>query len=110
MNIDKKFVKNQAKSINQKDFKTLNKKKRKFQKIIALGVFSKQKNQLKLLFEVVQQYRRGTYRDLPWRSVSAIVFSLLYILNPLDIIPDVVPIFGFAHDVKTVAAISRAGA
>ena len=40
----------------------------------------------------------GRYRALPKRSLVAIVAALLYFLDPLDMIPDFLPFFGFADD------------
>lgn len=107
IHIDEDFVKNQSQNIDEKDFKRLDKKKKRLRKIMNLGVFVKQKENLKLLFELVQQYRKGTYRAIPWRSLSAIVFTLLYIANPFDIIPDVLPFFGFVDDLSVFLALSN---
>jgi uncharacterized membrane protein YkvA (DUF1232 family) len=38
------------------------------------------------------------YRALPKRSLIAIVAALLYFLDPLDLLPDFLPLFGFADD------------
>ena len=40
----------------------------------------------------------GRYRALPKRSLVAIIAGLLYFLDPLDMIPDFLPFFGFADD------------
>ncbi|HEY5689941.1 MAG TPA: DUF1232 domain-containing protein [Cyclobacteriaceae bacterium] len=40
----------------------------------------------------------GQYKVLPWKSALSIAASLVYFLNPADIIPDIVPISGFLDD------------
>jgi len=107
IHIDEEFVRNQSQRIDEKDFKHLDSKKKRLRKIMNLGVFIKQKEKLKLLVELVQQYRRGTYRAIPWRSLSAIVFTLLYIVNPFDIVPDVLPFFGYMDDLSVFLALSN---
>ncbi|MDV3242044.1 MAG: DUF1232 domain-containing protein, partial [Methylocaldum sp.] len=34
----------------------------------------------------------------PWYALSAIVAALLYVLSPVDLIPDVIPILGYTDD------------
>ena len=58
----------------------------------------------KLLVAVVQDYWTGKYRKLPWGTVAAIVFTLIYVLNPLDLVPDVLPIIGEVDDAAVFAA------
>jgi uncharacterized membrane protein YkvA (DUF1232 family) len=58
----------------------------------------------KLLVAVVQDYWTGKYRKLPWGAVAAIVFTLIYVLNPLDLVPDVLPIIGEVDDAAVFAA------
>ena len=104
VHIDEEFVKNQSQNIDEKDFERLDGKKKRLRKIMNLSVFVKQKEKLKLLFDLVQQYRKGTYKSIPWRSISAIVFTLLYIVNPFDIVPDVLPFFGYMDDLSVFLA------
>ena len=55
-----------------------------------------------LLAALVRDYRRGTYRTIPFRSVAAAVFTLLYVLSPVDLIPDVIPVVGYLDDAAVV--------
>lgn len=60
--------------------------------------WEKYKDQIKLLFEMLRDYKKGNYNDTPWRSVAGITFALLYILNPLDLVPDFIPFIGLLDD------------
>ena len=59
---------------------------------------------VKLMLEVIQAYVKGEYRAIPYWSIAAIVAALLYVLNPLDLIPDVIPIVGYVDDALVIAA------
>jgi len=41
---------------------------------------------------------------VPIGTVSAIGFALLYVLNPLDLVPDVLPVVGLLDDAAVVSA------
>ena len=58
----------------------------------------------RLLLAVVKDYWSGTYRKLPFGTIAAIVFTLIYVFNPLDLVPDVLPIIGEVDDAAVVAA------
>ena len=105
--IDKEFVADEAKKIQKEDLKKLHRKKSRLKKILNLKVFAKQKDKLKLLLEILQQYRKGYYRKIPWRSVAAITFTLLYIINPLDMIPDVLPVVGYVDDISVFMGLLK---
>jgi len=105
--IDKAFVAENAKNICKDDLKKLSRKRKRLQKILNLKVFAKQKQKFKLLLEIIKQYKKGNYNKIPWRSVASITFTLLYIINPLDIIPDVLPIVGYVDDVSVFMALMR---
>ena len=38
------------------------------------------------------------YRKTPWGTLTGGIFSILYLLNPLDIIPEALPIVGIVDD------------
>lgn len=59
---------------------------------------------LKLLFSIIQDYVKGEYRELPFWSIAAIVAALLYVLNPVDLIPDFIPVVGYVDDALVIAA------
>lgn len=53
---------------------------------------------LLLLVSLVKDYYQGNYRDVPYKSISAAVVGLLYVINPIDIIPDFIPFIGQVDD------------
>ena len=62
----------------------------------------------KLLWELLCDYKSGAYKEVPWKMIAAIVFSVGYLIMPLDVIPDVLPVVGFADDL-TVFGFVLAG-
>jgi uncharacterized membrane protein YkvA (DUF1232 family) len=57
----------------------------------------------RLALALVRDYAAGRYRTIPFGSLAAIVFALLYLLNPLDLIPDVIPIIGHLDDAAVLS-------
>lgn len=54
-------------------------------------------------YSLLRDYSTRRYREIPWASIAAIVAALLYVLNPLDLIPDLPPFFGFIDDASILA-------
>ena len=48
--------------------------------------------------DLLADWCNGSYRRIPWWTVAAIAFAVLYIVNPFDIIPDHLLIFGELDD------------
>ncbi|PVY76797.1 uncharacterized membrane protein YkvA (DUF1232 family) [Tamilnaduibacter salinus] len=59
---------------------------------------------IRLMFDMVRDYWQGHYREIPWKSIAAVAGALVYVLNPLDLIPDLIIGFGFIDDAGVVAA------
>jgi len=59
---------------------------------------------IKLLFSLVNDYTKGNYREIPWWSIAAVVTALLYVLSPIDAIPDFIPVIGYIDDALVVGA------
>lgn len=59
---------------------------------------------IRLMFSMLRDYWQGNYRQVPWKSIAAIAGALVYVLNPLDLIPDLLLGIGFLDDAGVVAA------
>ena len=68
----------------------------------------KASNDFKLLWALLYDYKSGIYKEVPWKLIAAIVFSISYLLMPLDVLPDIIPIVGFTDDI-TVFGLVFAG-
>lgn len=49
----------------------------------------------------------GSYRNLSKKAVLGMIIALLYILNPIDAVPDFLSIFGFLDDAAILALITH---
>lgn len=65
-------------------------------------------NQLQLLFSIVKDYSKGNYTAVPKNTIIAIIAGLLYLIVPLDAVPDFIPFVGYLDDVSVLSfLISR---
>ena len=56
--------------------------------IIRLGLLARLFQDLKLLFPLIKDYWKGTYRDISFKSIVIFIVALAYIISPIDLIPD----------------------
>ena len=98
-------LKKNAKNVKEEDLKkVLDKKEEIEKKFKGNGPLGRFINDLKLLFSIIKDYANGEYREIPFWSIAAIVAALLYVLSPIDLIPDPIPIIGYVDDALVVAA------
>jgi uncharacterized membrane protein YkvA (DUF1232 family) len=53
---------------------------------------------LPLFFRLLKAWKHGSYRGLSVRTIASIALSVLYILSPVDAIPDFIPGIGLIDD------------
>ena len=58
---------------------------------------------IRLLFGLIRDYWRGRYRDVSWLTIASIVIALLYMISPLDLMTDAIPVIGWLDDVAIIA-------
>lgn len=59
----------------------------------------------KLLWQLLQDYSSGRYRNVPWRLIAAAGFAAAYLIAPADVIPDVLPVIGLVDDASVFALV-----
>jgi uncharacterized membrane protein YkvA (DUF1232 family) len=63
---------------------------------------------LQTMLRLVRAYSEGKYRDVPESTLIVMVAAIVYLVNPLDVIPDALPALGYLDDATVVSlAISR---
>lgn len=62
------------------------------------GLWRRVWTDLRLLAALLRDYWKGTYRQVPALSMTALVLTLAYILSPLDLMPDTMPLIGQIDD------------
>ncbi len=56
------------------------------------------KDKFFVLGRLIKAYALGKYRQIPWKTILLIVAAIIYFVNPLDLIPDLVPLTGLTDD------------
>ncbi|WP_425800751.1 YkvA family protein [Desulfitobacterium sp. Sab5] len=58
-----------------------------------------------LLIDVVRDWKDGSYRDIPKRTIILLVAALLYLVTPVDMVPDFIPLTGLLDDVTVIGFV-----
>lgn len=69
------------------------------------GKLGEQFENFKLLWRLLKDYYNKKYPNAPWKLIAAIGFAVAYLISPLDVIPDFLPIVGFVDDASVFALV-----
>jgi uncharacterized membrane protein YkvA (DUF1232 family) len=102
---DQKLIEDGAQKVTDQDIeKVVTKSGEIKKKFTAGGPLHRFIEDGQLLISVVKDYRAGVFRQVPFGTIAAIVVTLIYVLNPFDLVPDFLPIVGQIDDAAIVAA------
>ena len=100
----RKSILEEAEKIKDSDFKNvLDNEDKIYKKVSESSSLNKFLGDFKELFSMVKDYWKGGYRDVPFWTIGSIVAVLIYVLNPLDIVPDFIPIVGLLDDTAVIS-------
>jgi uncharacterized membrane protein YkvA (DUF1232 family) len=103
---DEEFVREGAEKVTPKDIQTVAEQSDEINKrFSARGPLKRFIEDGKVLTALVRDWRTGKYRQALYGTIAAVVFGLIYVINPLDIIPDVLPILGAIDDATVIGAL-----
>lgn len=63
-------------------------------------------DELKTMIQLVKDWIKGDYKDLSKNTIILIIIALLYLVNPLDLIPDFL-LVGFIDDIAVIGFIMK---
>jgi len=62
---------------------------------------------LQLLVRILKASVRGAYTGLSVHKLVTIVSAILYLISPLDVIPDFIPVVGYVDDAAVIAWVLK---
>lgn len=71
------------------------------------GLVGEAAETLRTFIRLVQAWVAGRYRDVGHDTILLIVAALVYVVWPVDLIPDVLPIIGLADDAGMLFIVAR---
>jgi uncharacterized membrane protein YkvA (DUF1232 family) len=63
---------------------------------------------LQALLRLLTAWAHGRYKIVPWRTLLFALAGILYFLDPLDLIPDPIPLVGYLDDAGVLALVVKA--
>lgn len=57
------------------------------------------------LVRLLRAWKNGSYRGLSARTMASLAAAVLYLLSPVDLVPDVIPGIGLIDDVVVLALL-----
>jgi uncharacterized membrane protein YkvA (DUF1232 family) len=70
-----------------------------------LRMISRFWSDLPLLVRLLKAWKGGSYRGLSVRTLASCAVALLYVLSPVDLIPDFIPGIGLIDDAAVLALL-----
>lgn len=67
--------------------------------LVKIGLWRRLLDDFRLLSALIKDYWKGEYRDVSLGSIAVFVLSIIYVLSPIDILSDFIPLLGQIDDV-----------
>jgi uncharacterized membrane protein YkvA (DUF1232 family) len=101
--INEEYISEEAKKVTYEDVEKVVKQSSKIWSKLHTVKFDSYLEDGKIMLSLIKDFWKKDYTSIPWYALTAIVFSLLYVLNPMDLSPDFIPIVGYLDDVTVLS-------
>ena len=103
---DEEYIKEGAAKVTPEDIETAAERSEEIKKqFSARGPLRRFIEDGKVLTALIKDWRSGKYRQALYGTIAAVAFGLLYVFNPFDIVPDVLPFVGALDDATVIGAL-----
>jgi uncharacterized membrane protein YkvA (DUF1232 family) len=100
---DKDFVRRGAESITEDQVREVSEREAEIRaRFERPGPIGRVLSDVNLLLALIKDYWNNEYRQAPWWVIAAVTFCFLYVVNPIDLLPDWVPILGQIDDLVVI--------
>ncbi|MAN59946.1 MAG: hypothetical protein CMC08_08955 [Flavobacteriaceae bacterium] len=101
--VDENYVRDEVDNVDDEDLEVVLKNQENIDKKFSGSNSLKKYVELgRIMMNMLKDVRKGDYPNIPWFTIATIVFAMLYVLNPMDIVPDFVPGIGYIDDVAVL--------
>jgi len=66
--------------------------------LVKIGLWRRLLEDFRLLGALIKDYWKGEYRDVSLGSIAVFVLAIIYVLSPIDILSDFIPLLGQIDD------------
>ena len=105
--IDKRYLDTEVAKIHDGDLDLVMKNKEAIDKKLQGAGLKKYLELGRIMLGMLKDFRDGQYRAIPWFTIASAVVTLLYVLNPLDMMPDFLPGVGYVDDFAIFTVLLR---
>ena len=92
-----------AANVTDEDVEDVLRNRGKAEKKMHAGVLQEYWEDVQTFFQMLGDYWNGSYREVPFATIAAIVGALAYLICPIDVIPDFIPVLGLVDDAAVIA-------
>ena len=61
------------------------------------------KDKFKTLLRLIRALYKKEYKDFPWGSLVKATATIIYLVSPLDLVPDFIPFIGMMDDFALIS-------
>lgn len=102
--VDENYMEEQVSNVKEDDVEIVLQNEENIDKKFSGGNgLSKYVELGRIMMSMLKDVKRGDYKNIPWFTIATIVLALLYVLNPMDIIPDFIPGIGYIDDIAVLS-------